>query len=87
GRGGGGGGAAGAGGAGGGDDQRVVAVNFTTSGAPVDLPPGEWAVEVSTGVGGEGLPPVAPGGREGRVAGRVSLGPDEAVILRPAVQL
>jgi hypothetical protein len=60
-----------------------VAINFTTGGTAVDLPPGEWAVEVSTGSDGEEPPPVAPG----RPRGRVALGPDEAVILRPAVQL
>jgi alpha-glucosidase len=60
----------------GGGDQRVVAVNITSRGAAVALPPGEWAVEVSTHASSEAT--VA-----GRVVGGMPLGPDEAVILRP----
>jgi alpha-glucosidase len=54
-----------------GDDRRAVAVNFTAEEREVDLR-GDWAVEVSSDGAGEGS----------RWPGR--LGPDQAVVLRPA---
>jgi alpha-glucosidase len=51
-----------------GDDERVIAVNFGSVAAVLDLPAGDWAVDVATG----------PGGSES------SVGPNEAVVLRPA---
>jgi alpha-glucosidase len=54
-----------------GGDRRAVAVNFTAEDASVDLP-GDWSVEVASDGAGEGDP----------WSGR--LGPDQAVVLRPA---
>jgi len=54
-------------------DQRVILINFTTSGARLALPPGDWTIEVTTAVAP--VPPVS--------GSSVDLGPDEALILRP----
>jgi alpha-glucosidase len=54
-----------------GDEQRVVAVNFTADAVALGVP-GDWQVEVSSD--GEG---------EGRTFGG-TLGPDQAVVVRPA---
>jgi alpha-glucosidase len=56
-----------------GDDERVIGVNFGEEPASLDLPPGPWSVEVSS----------RPGPDDGPARGRLWLGPDEAVILRP----
>jgi alpha-glucosidase len=54
-----------------GDDRRAVAVNFTAEEQPAALA-GDWSVEVASDGNGEGGP----------FTGR--LGPDQAVVLRPA---
>jgi hypothetical protein len=56
-----------------GGDVRFVAVNFTTGPQQISLPPGEWLIEVTTGLRPE---------RE-KVARHLDLGGDEAVILQP----
>lgn len=57
-------------------DERLVAVNFSDAGAEIDLPPGQWSLDITTEVG--------PTRRRGPVVGQVRLAPNEAVILRPA---
>ncbi|MBA2436993.1 MAG: DUF3459 domain-containing protein [Acidimicrobiia bacterium] len=52
-------------------DRRTVAVNFTGSARSLDLPAGDWNVEVSSDGAGEGA------SWDGRLA------PDQAVVLRP----
>ena len=55
-----------------GDDRRVVVVNFTGSNQTLDVPAGDWSVEVASDGDGEGA---AWGG---------CLAADQAVVLRPA---
>ena len=55
-----------------GGDRRLVAVNFGSDPAGVELPAGPWVVDVSS---------VGPGGEA--ASGRVGLAGDEAVVLRP----
>jgi alpha-glucosidase len=66
-----------AGGGAGAGEERVVAINFVAADAELELPAGRWTVEVTTRTGG-GVPPA------GSISGRVTLGPDEALVLRPA---
>jgi hypothetical protein len=88
---------AGAGRGGGGPsvDERIVAVNFTEENACLELPAGEWSLEVTT-VRADGAPPgdagfhpgatgPRPGGtgtRPDALSRSIELGADEAVILR-----
>jgi alpha-glucosidase len=60
-----------------GSDCRVAAVNFVESPAAFDLPEGRWRIEVSSGPG------LVLEGHPRPLAGRLQLGPDEAVVLRP----
>jgi alpha-glucosidase len=64
------------------DDVRLVVVNFTDAPEAIDLPPGQWTVQVSTGAAGAaGAAGLAS---SACVAGRVELAADEAAVLRPA---
>ena len=74
-------------------DQRLIVVNFTDEPARVDLPPGAWSVEVTSGTGasardhrdarGDRVAHPDGGASTESVAGSIELGPDEAVVLRP----
>jgi hypothetical protein len=72
-----------AGGAGSTVDERIVAVNFTEENARLDLPAGEWSVEVTT-VRAAGAPPGGAGSDRNPLtrSRSIELGADEAVILR-----
>jgi hypothetical protein len=58
-----------------GDDRRLVAVNFRTDPAEIELPAGPWVILVSSSS--------APSGN-GTASGRLALAGDEALVLRPA---
>ena len=60
-----------------GEDVRLVAVNISDRSSPLDLPRGYWEAEACSSAGG-----ARPG--EPYLNGRIELGPDEAVVFRPA---
>ncbi len=62
-----------------GRDVRFVAVNFSDSPSSLDLPPGPWEVELSSARAAADSRWDGPS-----PSGRIEVGPDEAVILRPA---